>query len=370
MSSPSSIKMRKLTCDSCGATLDVAPGSMVAECPYCGTRQILEEDKDITIERIRSEERRAASRERKNEQKRKEEAERNLSESKSYKKRVTSFFTIILIFLCAFAAFYEFDTGNQIKGLIALLQVGLLVVSWFMGTRYIKTKNFGTYRIPKVIALLLIFAIMSDIGEGSRYSFASPAAEEVIWSDLAMGEMIPEPDDLTSAVISSNSDSRLRLEYSGVQTTQYNAYVKKCKEAGYTIDISGYENHYVAYNESGYKLDIYLFTSNKEMEISLDAPIQMYNLSWPNTSFVSLLPEPESHYGSIVSSSEDYFNVYIGETTREAFMNYTNACINAGFNVEYSQGDDYFSGKNADGYKVYVSYEGFNTMKITLYSND
>ncbi len=365
-----SLKMRKLSCDSCGATLDVEPGARVAVCPYCGTKLMIEEDKEIVLERIRSEERKAATSRREQEIAQKERAQLNLEASRKYKRSVTTFFTIILIVLCAFTAFFEFDTGNMFKCFVATVQVILLFFSFLMGARYIRTSHLSAYRIPKVIALLLIFVIMSDVGGYSYNSREKSEAEEIVWSDMVLGDILPEPDDLTEGYVRYNNADDLDINYFNVTKSQYNAYVKKCKEAGFTVDMTGYDTSYYAYNEDGYKVHTYYYSSKSEMTVSLDCPIQMYNITWPTTGLVSLLPQPNSLYGTIVNSSSDHFTAYIGNTTREEFIDYTSACIDAGFNVDFSQSNDYFYGDDEEGHHLSVSYEGYNTMNIYLYTRN
>ena len=60
------------------------------------------------------------------------------------------------------------------------------------------------------------------------------------------------------------------------------------------------------------------------------------------------------------------FVIYLGNTTKDDFLEYADACYDAGFTVDYQRGDTYFRADDKDGYHVNVQYEGNNIMFIRI----
>ncbi len=80
------------------------------------------------------------------------------------------------------------------------------------------------------------------------------------------------------------------------------------------------------------------------------------NYQWPQTTLASLIPEPESKYGSIQHESSDSLWVYVGRTSKSQYDAYVEECMGMGFTVDYSKRDTYFSAENAEGYTLSVDY--------------
>ena len=53
---------------------------------------------------------------------------------------------------------------------------------------------------------------------------------------------------------------------------QFNDYVKKCEEHGYTVDVYQHEGYYIAYNNEGYRILLDYNEDNCSMSGSVDAP--------------------------------------------------------------------------------------------------
>lgn len=88
---------------------------------------------------------------------------------------------------------------------------------------------------------------------------------------------------------------------------------------------------------------------------------------WPNTEFVSRIPQPESEFGKISSESERYFNIDIYEVSFEQYEDYIDECKAEGFAVDYTKFDGYYSAKDDEGYSLKLSYDEDETeMNISL----
>lgn len=91
-----------------------------------------------------------------------------------------------------------------------------------------------------------------------------------------IGKMLPDPSEYFSGKLDGgdHGDS-LIMWIEDTTIDEFNAYMDKCKEAGFTkVDNSGADDSgimYWAYTEDGkYYLDLFYSTSNKTTEIQLD----------------------------------------------------------------------------------------------------
>lgn len=215
-----------------------------------------------------------------------------------------------------------------------------------------------------VVALVLIFVI-SRIGSCGGSSSSKTATKDLAWPTSGLATMLPEPPSKKGEV-HANSDTRLWADIEECSAEQYTAYVEACKDKGFTVDAEAKTSSYVAYSGDGHKLRVSYSESSKEIGLTLDAPIQMGTISWPASGPASLIPAPASLAGKIDGDSSKYFHAYIGETDAAAYAAYVDACIAAGYDVDYYRGDTGFHADNANGVHVAVDYLGFNTMYITV----
>lgn len=78
---------------------------------------------------------------------------------------------------------------------------------------------------------------------------------------------------------------------------------------------------------------------------------------WPTSGLAAMLPTPESNYGEISTESSTSLFVYVGNTSKQQYDAYVEACQEKGFTVDYSKGGDYFHASNVDGYRLSLSYD-------------
>ena len=108
---------------------------------------------------------------------------------------------------------------------------------------------------------------------------------------------------------------------------------------GYTVDSDETGSIYSAYNEEGYKLDLMMLTDY--YSISLDAPEELGDLEWPDSGIAKMLPVPKSKTGKIKEDSSGDFSALVGDTSEDDFKAYVKGCKEKGFDIDYSNGDDY-----------------------------
>ena len=123
---------------------------------------------------------------------------------------------------------------------------------------------------------------------------------------------------------------------------------------------------YYAYNNEGWKFSLSYYEDDKEMHITLDAPMEMSNIEWPITELAQLLPIPKSTKGKISTDTSDRLYVYIGNTSIEDYNTYVNECYQKGFSVDYDKSEKYYDAKNANGYELSLNYTGGEVMTIEI----
>lgn len=189
--------------------------------------------------------------------------------------------------------------------------------------------------------------------------------KSLTWPKTGLATMLPDPPTKKGEV-SSDSDSRFSADIEECSEDQYKAYVESCKAKGFTEEANNLTTTYGAYNSDGYKLDLTYWSSMNKMSVMLDAPMQMGTLTWPTTGAGANAPVPVSTKGKVSSDSSTGFTAYVADTDTSAFSAYVDACIAAGYTVDYKRGDTSFSGDRADGAHISVSYEGFNKMRVSV----
>lgn len=91
----------------------------------------------------------------------------------------------------------------------------------------------------------------------------------------------------------------------------------------------------------------------------------------PSYGIATLLPQPDSCVGEIISDSADSFWVDVYETSQEQYNSYVDACKEAGFFVDYSSSSFYYDAQNENGDSLSISYnEDEQLMSIAIDAAD
>ncbi len=266
--------------------------------------------------------------------------------------------SIVFSFLLFVAAF---TLGRTFSVIFSVLQITLLVVSYLIKKDVIKIFSKKLYIILMTIAFVIVIPYVLLFS----FKHEDKNVERINWSELNMGEVIPEPD-LKLGNINSNSDDYLVVEIDNMSLEQYKDYVKACKEKGFTVDSEQTSSSYDTYNKEGYKLSLDYRDSIDQLRISLDAPIEMSQFDWPTSEYGKILPTPKSTYGKIEIEDKRGFEIYIGKITLDDYNAYVRACSKKGFVVDSKKTQKSYTAKNADSYKLTVEYKGNNTMYISV----
>ena len=349
---------RSLVCEHCCAPLEFDESDEIVKCAFCNSTysvaDLLNESDSVRIEKIKS--KRAFMRDKLKNKKNNEKSSVKSFKKSKFSKVLIVFFVIGIILCCT-----SFEEGSIFSGVIAVILTAMFMCSWLMGMNIIKEPKAGIRTLASVIGFVLFIPYFAT------YDNSAYKSEPINWSDIELGEMLPKPDSDMGSIVFNDYDY-LVVYIDDITSSSYKNYVNSCESMGFTVDKSKSDTSFTAYNEVGYRLNLWYYGNDSQLDITLNSPIEMSEIKWPVNEMAGLLPEPESGVGAVEWENSDGFSIYIGETDRTAFGEYANACIANGFNVDYSKGDDYYYADNNDGYSLSVSYEGFNIMRINMYA--
>lgn len=183
------------------------------------------------------------------------------------------------------------------------------------------------------------------------------------WSTVLLGEHLPTPQEgkLRSG---SNLDNIFMGGIEDVKDTYYAEYKKACIEMGYTVESKESGNSYDAFNAEGYKLSLSYYGG--DIHITLNAPVELVEIEWPQTGLGAKLPTPTSSLGKVTSDSSNSFVVIIGNTEVDGYNAYVKACEEKGFTEDYTKADGRYEAKDTEGYRLVVRYVGCSRIEIMI----
>lgn len=361
------MKLIKLKCENCGATLDANENLEKITCNYCGT-EILIDDEATKVKRI--EDAKLKARKENHEQLLKERndiLEQEIKEKKvkdelnsveNFKKG--KFSKVLLVFFALSILFFFTGSGFFAK-VLTLVQAGTFVGAWLMGMEIIKEPIKGLKIILAILGFVLILPIAST--GGNTYD----ESEKIVWKNIYMHEVLPEPNSDEGKII-TNSDKDLSIYIHKQTKEDYINYIEKCKKKGFTINSENDTLSYNAFNEEGYKLRIYYSEYSNKYNIDLEAPMEVKEDAWTDSVLSQKIPKPKSTKGKVESDSSNSYIFYASDMSLDDFNDYINDLKKKGFDVDHYKTDNLYRAKDNDGYKVSVSYEGFDIIRISISS--
>ncbi len=218
-----------------------------------------------------------------------------------------------------------------------------------------------------VVGIVILLAVLIAVGScsGSCSNRADTAEED--WPTGPLAQMIPSMDRKCEFV--NETEDSLYIQVSdGVEKKEFDSYVDECKERGFTMDANTIGDVYNAYNPEGYQLSVSYSDYSKGVTINLEVPKADGELIWPAVGLATTLPNPNKTKGSVAVDSATQFTAYVGEIDKAAYNAYVDQCMQKGFSVDYSKGDDYFNAKDSQGNSLHLGYEGFSTMSVSLHA--
>lgn len=269
--------------------------------------------------------------------------------------KITTVAIVLFTLLCLIA----FLLGKTFSGIIALVQIVLIVVAMLMKKQIIKGPNNWIHFV------LIAFACLLLVPYVNLFNVKAAAGERLAWSDIVLVDIIPKPKSHLGKIY-DNTDEYLSLSVYNTSQTQYNHYVKTCKDKSFTVDVEDLDSSFNAYNETGYKLSLNYFESDNRLDITVNTPIDLGSLEWPESGLALLIPDPESETGKIDKDDEKGFTAQVANVSLADYKDYTQLCTNMGFTIDANETEKNYFAKNSDGYRLNVDYEGNKTIYISI----
>lgn len=346
-----------IQCIKCGAPIEVDPNEEYATCAFCGASylvaDLLDESDELRIAKINHKTTVSKIRYERENRKRERVEERTQSFQRSWLSR------IILLFAAMSAVFSVMALQNDsyISCGVGLVQAAILILCWLQGSQIIPEPIKNTHYIFLFVALVLVIPFFSFL---QTTPVSEP--EKLEWQNLYLSEVLPSPESVEQGKVNSDSSDRLYVDIYNQDRNMFKNYLKTCKEAGFQNDPVTENYEYSAYNEEGYRLSVHFFEREKEISVSLYAPIEMGEFIWPEEA--AGIPQPNSKIGKVDYIYASSFRLYVGETNLEAYNSYVNEIIQVGFNKDNYRHDRDFSGDHSDGSSIDVEFMGNDTMMI------
>ncbi len=359
-------KFEPKKCANCGATLDINQSKETTVCPYCrasfNTSELLGESDELKIEKMKTEAYKDIESKKLQHEIDKENKEEKQKELDNFKKSKLKKWLVPCSIISGICTLGCFSSGDTLAGFIALVQMAAYITALLMGYQVVKEKFKYMRILIAIVGFILIIPFCSAFGNDS--SSTTQKAESFNWSNLTLHNKLPQPKS-TKGIIHVDSKDNLSIELENTSTEDFKAYISKCKKLGYTNDEDSSTSTYSAYNKQGYQVRLSHIDIYNQLSISLDAPMKLSNIEWPDNDLVKMLPKPKSMYGNISSDSSDNFEVYIGKTSKSDFNAYVKACKDKGFDKNYTKEDKYYEAIYKDKYELTINLN-YNIMKISI----
>lgn len=219
--------------------------------------------------------------------------------------------------------------------------------------------------IPSKIILVLIFVIVVTTFVLTGCGSESTTKQTYEWPHSGLAASIPKPSS-NNGELWADDETTFSFYLYNASGDDYNSYVKACRDRGFTDVEEKTGNIYKAYNtDRDRHIEVSYREDDSELYVEVNAPEAWSDIYWPKNKLGNSLPEPEKLYGVVYSDYSDSFSLDIANISKQQFNDYVDACIEAGYSVDYSRYEDSFTGKNKSGYELDIDYELFGVMNIS-----
>ncbi len=374
LSNQSETRLIKLKCKHCGGEMSIDSDLQEITCPYCGQKQVLLDSDAVKIEKEKYKTIKEMQKNQYQAEKEKQELNDKRDELAEYKKSKQSKFTLAAAVISFMVGMGNITSHEIFKGIFGLILFALFLYSYLCGMQIVKEKikNTKTLGVLAACLLLVVFSFSGCLSSkdnsnstSKKDSSSSKTVEKLEWPNSDLASMVPKPS-FKYGTIDSNSEKYLSVTFNKVSEKEFNDYVEKCKNKGFTYDSDSSTGYYRAYTDEGYKLKLSYDEDDSEMSLDIDAPEEYAEFSWPSSSLASLIPETESHLGYVFDNTEGHVSLYVGNMENDEIVAYMNSCIEKGFSIDYYKTSDYFEGKDANGNSLMIMQDGFKEMYIEI----
>lgn len=135
-------------------------------------------------------------------------------------------------------------------------------------------KFFKIVGITLLVVVAIFAALLYMVDRNNENEKREMVKQVYEWPESKMSNMLPKPVSKHGEIIQEDAEG-FEIDIYGTKS-EYNSYVKKCKDKGFTVGLQLYDDRYSARNVSGYSLTVdYWEESMTEPEyytISIERP--------------------------------------------------------------------------------------------------
>lgn len=190
----------------------------------------------------------------------------------------------------------------------------------------------------------------------------------LVWPDDPLLDKLPHWEgEYGEIYVWGNSAS---VTYYQMSESEFIAYQNACRNAGFSIQANYDRSSFHAYDKDQYSVSLYYDEEQQTMDGYLNTPRieDAVSTVWPEHGLAELLPMLEGGDVYVMYSDEDSANLIVDHMSRDDMRAYEHACIEAGFDVDYSISDNYFYAENEDGVELWLEYDNyFGQIEISVY---
>ena len=339
-----------MNCKNCNAVMRIDQERKVFFCPYCDSVEPFDGVSKAELQGMLHDAIQDVRKESMKEARERLAREAVMRDNRSSGKRALDALILVAqIIMCIFFSIFMigFFIDYVALGFVSLLQLVLMVTAMIMKAKYRHTGVRKWRNIKNAcligVGVLVIFWFVA-LFAGDRIS--SGGSHEDSWPTQGLGSELPVPEGTLKYAYSSKADFSATVKDS--DGTGFKAFIEGCKEQGYVIDVELDDDYYHAYNEADDELTVRRWSSSKEFNIKLDKGIVLGEYQWPKGELAESIPKLEAEKSSLVKLSSNNVEIYVGDLTRQQFIQYIMDLQEAGFEGSYYDNSNHYSGKKGN----------------------
>ena len=261
---------------------------------------------------------------------------------------------LVLALAAALLAIMEIYTVALLAALAAGFCGLILAFNWNSPLPIHKLKSM-------VIGIVFLFLLLSAFHK-MHLSIPPNPLSASSWDAIVLHEHLPEPPVFPQHIY-DNKETELHVLIEGITPQAFSDYQKACRDMGFEREYVK-DGLWLACDPEGYRLQLHLRKYTDLMELTLEPPIALKEITWPRTGPAGQLAVPESHLGQILRRTPLMISAYVGNTDYKAFEAYCQALEDLGYVPGEPALPLNFRGTNAQNQYVSVNYLGGHIMEI------
>ncbi len=121
-----------------------------------------------------------------------------------------------------------------------------------------------------LIAVIIFAAVRYDVTDRVGITNDTDYSATFEWQTNGLFAYLPQPET-NYGKITSETEKQIQIELYQITPSQFDKYVKSCREAGYTADVTKNDSVFYADNAEGLDLNLFYYADDEMLKISLDS---------------------------------------------------------------------------------------------------